>query len=86
MNNNKKDLKLKLTKIQYYVTQQNGTEKPFDNEYWDNKEPGIYVDIVSGEPLFSSKDKSSIAQNSLFLKTSECELIPNEFFAISFTP
>lgn len=57
MNNNKKDLKLKLTKIQYYVTQQNGTEKPFDNEYWDNKEPGIYVDIVSGEPLFSSKDK-----------------------------
>ena len=46
-----------LTPIQYKVTQKNGTEKPFDNEYWDNKKEGIYVDIVSGEPLFSSKDK-----------------------------
>ncbi len=46
-----------LTKMQYYVTQKNGTEPPFNNEYWDNKQPGIYVDIVSGEPLFSSKDK-----------------------------
>ncbi|MCX9564753.1 peptide-methionine (R)-S-oxide reductase MsrB, partial [Vibrio cholerae] len=39
------------------VTQRDGTERPFDNEYWDNKEEGIYVDIVSGEPLFSSTDK-----------------------------
>ncbi len=46
-----------LTKLQYRVTQKNGTEPPFRNEYWDNKQSGIYVDIVSGEPLFSSKDK-----------------------------
>ncbi len=47
----------KLSKLQYYVTQKNGTEPPFMNEFWDNKRAGIYVDIVSGEPLFSSKDK-----------------------------
>lgn len=52
-----KDLKELLTDIQYKVTQQDGTERAFQNEYWDNKEPGIYVDIVSGEPLFSSKHK-----------------------------
>ncbi len=46
-----------LTPLQYYVTQQDGTERPFDNEYWDNKKEGIYVDIVSGEPLFASVDK-----------------------------
>lgn len=46
-----------LTPLQYQVTQESLTEKPFDNLYWDNKEPGIYVDIVSGEPLFSSTDK-----------------------------
>ena len=51
------DLKRKLTPLQFKVTQENGTEKPFDNEYWDNKKEGIYVDIVSGEPLFSSADK-----------------------------
>ncbi|MEX2438049.1 MAG: peptide-methionine (R)-S-oxide reductase MsrB [Candidatus Babeliales bacterium] len=50
-------LRKKLTPLQYYVTQQDGTEKAYDNEYWDNKEPGIYVDIVSGEPLFSSLNK-----------------------------
>jgi len=46
-----------LTPLQYRVTQENGTEPPFHNEYWDNKREGIYVDIVSGEPLFSSRDK-----------------------------
>jgi len=50
-------LKEQLTPIQYKVTQQNGTEPAFHNEYWDNKRAGIYVDIVSGEPLFSSTDK-----------------------------
>jgi methionine-R-sulfoxide reductase len=54
---NKEELKKKLTPIQYKVTQEDGTEPPFKNTYWDNKEEGIYVDIVSGEPLFSSKDK-----------------------------
>lgn len=57
MNEKQKDLKSKLTPLQYEVTQSCGTERPFDNEYWNNKEDGIYVDIVSGEPLFSSKDK-----------------------------
>ena len=51
------DIKKKLTPEQYYVTQKAGTETPFRNEYWDNHEPGIYVDIVTGEPLFSSTDK-----------------------------
>lgn len=51
------DLKARLTDLQYHVTQENGTEPPFKNEYWDNEREGIYVDIVSGEPLFSSKDK-----------------------------
>lgn len=51
------DLKQRLSPLQYEVTQQEGTERPFHNEYWDNKEPGIYVDVVSGEPLFSSTDK-----------------------------
>ena len=51
------ELKEKLTPLQYYVTQKNGTERPFQNEYWNNKLKGIYVDIVSGEPLFSSTDK-----------------------------
>jgi len=53
----KADLKSILTPLQYNVTQEEGTEPPFNNEYWDNKEQGIYVDIVSGEPLFSSREK-----------------------------
>jgi len=52
-----KELRESLTSLQYKVTQKEGTEPPFDNEFWDNKAEGIYVDIVSGEPLFSSKDK-----------------------------
>ena len=50
-------LRKKLTPLQYQVTQRNGTEPPFRNEYWDNKRQGIYVDVVTGEPLFSSLDK-----------------------------
>jgi len=53
----KEKLKELLTPLQYHVTQENGTEPAFDNEYWDFKEEGIYVDIISGEPLFSSRDK-----------------------------
>jgi len=51
------ELQRTLTPLQYEVTQEEGTEPPFHNEYWDNKRPGIYVDVVSGEPLFSSLDK-----------------------------
>jgi methionine-R-sulfoxide reductase len=51
------ELRRRLSSLQYEVTQQCGTEPPFRNEYWDNHEPGIYVDVVSGEPLFSSVDK-----------------------------
>ncbi|HZH34763.1 MAG TPA: peptide-methionine (R)-S-oxide reductase MsrB [Pyrinomonadaceae bacterium] len=51
------ELRSRLTPEQYYVTQQSGTERPFHNEYWDFNEPGIYVDVVSGEPLFSSLEK-----------------------------
>ena len=50
-------LKEKLNEMQFYVTQENGTEPPFRNEYWNHKEEGLYVDIVSGEPLFTSLDK-----------------------------
>ena len=53
----KAELKKKLTPLQFSVTQEDGTERAFQNEFWNNKEPGIYVDIVSGEPLFSSKHK-----------------------------
>jgi methionine-R-sulfoxide reductase len=51
------ELKRRLTREQYEVTQHEGTERPFHNAYWDNHEAGIYVDVVSGEPLFSSLDK-----------------------------
>ncbi|MFT8317713.1 MAG: peptide-methionine (S)-S-oxide reductase MsrA [Sporolactobacillus sp.] len=53
----RRDLQEKLTPIQYKVTQKKGTEPPYHNAYWDNKEEGIYVDIVSGEPLFSTRDQ-----------------------------
>ena len=51
------ELRKKLTPLQYKVTQQKGTEKAYDNPYWNNHEPGLYVDVVTGEPLFSSNDK-----------------------------
>jgi methionine-R-sulfoxide reductase len=51
------ELKKKLTSIQYHVTQENGTERPFENAYWDSHDQGLYVDVVSGEPLFTSLDK-----------------------------
>lgn len=54
---NKEELKQKLTPMQYNVTQENGTEPPFQNEFWNEFADGIYVDVVSGKPLFSSKDK-----------------------------
>jgi peptide methionine sulfoxide reductase msrA/msrB len=54
---NEGELRKKLTPIQYQVTQKCGTERPFNNEFWNNKREGIYVDVVSGEPLFSSEDK-----------------------------
>ncbi|MBL4889121.1 MAG: peptide-methionine (R)-S-oxide reductase MsrB [Candidatus Lindowbacteria bacterium] len=53
----KKELKEKLTELQYQVTQEDGTERAFKNEFWNSKREGIYVDVVSGEPLFSSTDK-----------------------------
>ncbi len=57
MKPSKEELEKRLSKIQYKVTQQDGTEPAFHNEYWNNHREGIYVDIVSGEPLFSSADK-----------------------------
>jgi methionine-R-sulfoxide reductase len=56
-NLSKAELKEELSNLQYYVACENGTEPAFQNEYWDNKKPGIYVDIISGKPLFSSIDK-----------------------------
>ncbi len=53
----KQELRQRLSKLQYDVTQKEATERPFKNEYWDNKQQGIYVDVVSGEALFSSNDK-----------------------------
>ncbi len=57
MKPSKEELKERLTPLQYKVTQEDGTERAFENEYWDNTAEGIYVDIVSGEPLFSSTHK-----------------------------
>lgn len=51
------ELRKRLSPLQYEVTQHEGTERPFSNEYWNNKRDGIYVDVISGEPLFSSLDK-----------------------------
>ncbi|OGO77071.1 MAG: peptide-methionine (R)-S-oxide reductase [Clostridiales bacterium GWB2_37_7] len=53
----KEELKKKLTPLQYQVTQESATERPFSNEYWDEEREGLYVDITTGEPLFTSRDK-----------------------------
>ena len=72
----KEDLKKKLTHEQYYVTQTCGTEAPFQNEYWDNKESGIYVDILTGKPLFASIDKFDSGTGwPSFIKPIEKEII-----------
>ncbi|WP_342497947.1 peptide-methionine (R)-S-oxide reductase MsrB [Bacillus sp. FSL K6-0923] len=57
MTNDKEKRLKELNRMQYEVTQNNGTEPPFQNEFWDHKEEGVYVDIISGKPLFSSLDK-----------------------------
>ena len=57
MDKNDDEALRKLSPMQYHVTQEGGTERPFDNAYWNHKEEGIYVDVVTGEPLFSSADK-----------------------------
>ncbi|PJZ01262.1 MULTISPECIES: peptide-methionine (R)-S-oxide reductase MsrB [Bacillus] len=57
MGYNKEEKIKSLNRMQYEVTQNNGTEPPFQNEFWDHQEEGLYVDIVSGKPLFTSKDK-----------------------------
>jgi len=51
------ELERQLTPLQFKITRKNGTEPPYKNDYWDNKKEGIYVDVISGEPLFSSTDK-----------------------------
>lgn len=72
----KKHLKRELTTMQYAVTQKNGTEPPFQNEYWNHNEEGIYVDVVSGEPLFSSRDKFDSGSGwPSFTKPIQTELI-----------
>ncbi|TWT00982.1 peptide-methionine (R)-S-oxide reductase MsrB [Planomicrobium sp. CPCC 101079] len=76
----KDDLKEKLTPMQYHVTQENGTEPPFRNEFDQHFEEGIYVDIVSGKPLFSSKDKfDSHCGWPSFAKPLETEEIKENF-------
>jgi peptide methionine sulfoxide reductase msrA/msrB len=74
------ELKKKLTPLQYRVTQKEGTEPPFNNDYWNNKKEGIYVDIVSGEPLFSSLDKydSGTGWPSFFKPLEPENIVENE--------
>ncbi len=74
------ELKSRLTRMQYDVTQNSATEPPFRNEFWDNKKPGIYVDIVSGKPLFSSLDKfdSGCGWPSFTRPLKESEVVENK--------
>jgi len=77
---NKKDPKQDLNEMQYHVTQQCGTEPAFDNEYWDEKRPGIYVDVISGKPLFVSTDKfdSGTGWPSFTRPIDESEIVKKE--------
>ena len=76
----KEELKERLTPMQFQVACQCGTEPAFDNEYWDNKEPGIYLDVISGKPLFSSKAKfdSGTGWPSFFEPIDESEIVEVE--------
>lgn len=75
----------KLSPIQYEVTQRNGTEPPFRNEYWDHQEDGIYVDVVSGKPLFSSLDKydAGCGWPSFTKPIDELEIIEKDDYSLS---
>ncbi|RWR10377.1 peptide-methionine (R)-S-oxide reductase MsrB [Siminovitchia fortis] len=77
------ELRKKLTPLQYEVTQNNGTEPPFHNEYWNNKAEGIYVDIISGKPLFSSKDQydAGCGWPSFTKPIEESEILENQDFS-----
>lgn len=83
----KEELKKVLTPLQFDVTQNEATEHPFENEYWNNKKAGIYVDIVSGEPLFSSTDKykSGTGWPSFTRPISDNALITHEDHSLFFT-
>jgi len=78
------EIKKMLTPLQYKVTQHEGTERPFQNEYWDNKKEGIYVDIVSGEPLFSSttKYKSGTGWPSFWAPIDKANIVEKEDFRL----
>jgi len=83
----KEELKKRLSAMQYKVTQNNGTEPAFNNEYWNNKREGIYVDIVSGEPLFSSLDKydSGTGWPSFTEATGTAAILPRRTIGSFFT-
>ncbi|MEM9018345.1 MAG: peptide-methionine (R)-S-oxide reductase MsrB [Verrucomicrobiota bacterium] len=80
MEDSLEDLRKRLTSDQYHVACEGGTEPPFDNAYWNHKEPGIYVDVVSGKPLFSSKAKfdSGTGWPSFFQPIDEEEIVEVE--------
>ena len=80
------ELKEKLTPMQYEVAVEDGTEPPFRNEYWNNKEPGIYVDIISGKPLFSSthKYRSGTGWPSFWQPIHEDEIVEKTDFKIGY--
>lgn len=77
-------IRAKLSSLQFRVTQRDGTESPFSNEYWDNADAGIYVDIVSGEPLFSSREKfkSGTGWPSFFKPLVEENIIEEDDFSL----
>ena len=74
------ELRAKLTDEQYHVTQEEGTERPFKNDYWNNKKDGLYVDVVTGEPLFSSREKydSGTGWPSFYKPVSAANIVEKE--------